>query len=649
MKKIKFYLAFIGVFALLFYACSKDENPSVKADEKATLSFGAIVQDLANKSANKQTEIGDIPQCTDDAPAYVHIVLMQGDSEIVGALDAPFKIDLVAGQVFTKEVPELELEPGNYSLEHFSVYNSNGDLIWIAPKGGVMADFVDYPLPLNINLEAGVKKYVDVSVLCYDDRDVNQYGYLFFELDANQAFEFCLFANYCPPSENGRHYTANYSVNMWLGTDNTGTPIHTAVTPVAGQNEDGDYYAEPTCFVLPVNDDLNEPYIYYEVTLLDWPGNYGTVAPNTVISGVLTAQDVIDNFDGEDRLNYEHLRFNCEDTPPCSDVDQDGVCDDDDNCPEVYNPDQADNDQDGIGNLCDDTPDGDEPCASKGGDSDNDSICDDDDNCPLTPNSDQADADNDGVGDVCDNCPNAANADQADTDGDGIGDACEEVPCTDSDQDGVCDDDDNCPLTANPEQEDVDGDGVGDACDNCPMTSNADQADADGDGLGDVCDYDDCIGNDCPDCDVLEGCETAFMEGNESFITGPTLDFDNNRWGWAHIEDDDVEPTILPLWAAAGQNDTSKGYFIGTVTITNANGTDVNVTIDLCDGNMLEKVHIFFSDDMPTSNSPGQYGNSYIPSEDGLSYDFKDTGGDDEMGDGDFWLIVHAEACPTND
>ena len=47
------------------------------------------------------------------------------------------------------------------------------------------------------------------------------------------------------------------------------------------------------------------------------------------------------------------------------------------------------------------------------------------DNCPLVYNIDQADADQDGLGDVCDNCPDDFNPIQADTDGNGLGDACD--------------------------------------------------------------------------------------------------------------------------------------------------------------------------------------------------------------------------------
>ena len=80
-----------------------------------------------------------------------------------------------------------------------------------------------------------------------------------------------------------------------------------------------------------------------------------------------------------------------------------------------------------------------EICGSPQTDTDMDGIPDSSDNCPTTANADQADLDNDGIGDVCDddmdddgvpngsdNCPMNANPGQEDSDSNGIGDACEE-------------------------------------------------------------------------------------------------------------------------------------------------------------------------------------------------------------------------------
>jgi len=164
----------------------------------------------------------------------------------------------------------------------------------------------------------------------------------------------------------------------------------------------------------------------------------------------------------------------------CQDTDGDGVFDNVDNCLTTSNPDQADSDGNGIGDACQDT--------------DGDGILDMADNCPNVVNPGQADQDGDGVGDVCDNCPNAFNPDQADQNGDGIGDACQ-----DTDGDGLFDNVDNCPWVSNPDQADTNNNGIGDACDdtdgdgvfdnvdNCLMIYNPDQTDQNGDGMGDAC------------------------------------------------------------------------------------------------------------------------------------------------------------------
>ena len=164
------------------------------------------------------------------------------------------------------------------------------------------------------------------------------------------------------------------------------------------------------------------------------------------------------------------------------DRDSDGHPDSSDNCPDLPNADQADLDEDQLGDVCDPDRDG-------------DGIANEADNCPDVVNASQGDLDRNDVGDECDD----------DIDGDGVTNALEEEAGTDprrvdSDGDDHLDGDDRCPLRPDRLDLDSDSDGHGNACDpdddgdgiadwqdNCPGTANGDQVDADGDGRGDMC------------------------------------------------------------------------------------------------------------------------------------------------------------------
>jgi cysteine-rich repeat protein len=78
------------------------------------------------------------------------------------------------------------------------------------------------------------------------------------------------------------------------------------------------------------------------------------------------------------------------------DLDSDGWPNGEDDCPDLYDPNQGDMDGDGLGDTCDPDDDG------------------------------------DGIGDYSDNCPSQANAEQSDLDADGMGDPCD----PDADGDG---------------------------------------------------------------------------------------------------------------------------------------------------------------------------------------------------------------------
>ncbi len=247
---------------------------------------------------------------------------------------------------------------------------------------------------------------------------------------------------------------------------------------------------------------------------------------------------------------------------PCAaaggDSDGDGICNNQDNCPNTYNPNQADTDQDGIGNVCDSDNDNDgitdaaenscgsDPfnfnsrCETCDGvdndldnsidegftdtdidgiadcvdpDDDNDGVLDGQDSNPLNPNICR-DADKDG----CDDCAsgsNNPNNDGPDNDGDGICDSGD----PDDDNDGQSDEDEiKCgsdPLNANSTSADTDQDGILDCFD----------PDDDNDGVPDGQDNDPLNPNICLDSDQ-DGCDDCASGSNDPNNDGPDNDGD---------------------------------------------------------------------------------------------------------------------------
>ena len=163
------------------------------------------------------------------------------------------------------------------------------------------------------------------------------------------------------------------------------------------------------------------------------------------------------------------------------DTDADGICDDIDICP--GGDDNVDTDGDGVPDFCDPCP------ADNPDDTDGDGVCDSEDICPNHSDPDQADCDDDGSGDVCTIAECAGEPACSDCNENGIPDACDIAEGA-ADQDGngipdeckgpICGD---CPT-------DVDGNGQTEALDLAnllggwgPVTPGSACLDADGNGF----------------------------------------------------------------------------------------------------------------------------------------------------------------------
>ncbi len=206
-------------------------------------------------------------------------------------------------------------------------------------------------------------------------------------------------------------------------------------------------------FLASANDDEDGPlanitWEYREANQLNYiSAGSGQAASTSLPDGDYSMKACVSDSQGESVCDEVNISVSL-----LGDEDGDGL----NNSTEIaQGTDPYDNDSDNDGLL--DGLDGDPLVFS---DTDSDGIGDGFDNCASITNSNQADFDDDALGDVCDP--------DIDNDGvDNIGDAFDYDPTEtfDADMDGVGDNSDNCPITSNADQLNIDGDASGDACD----------------------------------------------------------------------------------------------------------------------------------------------------------------------------------------
>jgi len=153
-------------------------------------------------------------------------------------------------------------------------------------------------------------------------------------------------------------YDVNVSVSISsesnISSDNTVLIVAATVDSVhySGPNGLQDHHATIAGFITGNTGDqitldgTNDVVMNYEWTMdEDWPNN-STVSWDIENLNIIA---FVQNYTTKEILQVEGGRVNGMN----NDTDEDGVANSDDNCPDTYNPDQADVDSDGFGDACD--------------------------------------------------------------------------------------------------------------------------------------------------------------------------------------------------------------------------------------------------------------------------------------------------------
>ncbi|HEY9184654.1 MAG TPA: hypothetical protein VIM94_04960 [Salegentibacter sp.] len=339
MRNLYLLSLFCSVF-MSINSCTTDSELTEEtpvAEELISLQFGPVLNNALFLAPGEEIQSDENPQkeedfmqnCVSAIPAFMDIVLSRDGNIMLGDMDAPVRIPIYQAPFndpnggddqpvfFTEESPALQLPPGTYQLEYATVLDAAENIVWLAPRmddtSGNLANLVDSPLPLSINLNSGGKPYVPLDVICFDDRIVNRYGYIFFDIQGVEVIEFCIFGNYC--DENGRHHSAHFSIDLWKYSGNPENPkadilysgLENAIWVEDDfQNQEATYGATSLCMQLPDGPGLDEYYI--EINLL--PG-FGNSEEELIRAGVITDADVHALFDGPNALDPFHFREGC--------------------------------------------------------------------------------------------------------------------------------------------------------------------------------------------------------------------------------------------------------------------------------------------------------------------------------------------------
>jgi hypothetical protein len=291
-------------------SCSTEDPHPVNEDEqKVQLTFKTVLAEMDQQQK-------DPVVCSDNDPGYVMIGITDAMGNYIGEDGGSTEMNLIRVELKynssldtweTLYSEELALPPGDYNLQHFIVYDTNDNVLWVAPRlEGTFSEYVDNPLPQEIELISGTKPYISLEVLCFYARNEEAYGYPFFDFDLIEVENsYCVFINYCDDAT-GREYPAYFSMEVWTDSyDGTPYPLSNNTNTITMEGEWPS--ASVLCVALP---DLGDQTFYARVTVLNHDDlDYTADASDTfqfeITQASIEAQEIF-------IPAYHHVRINCD-------------------------------------------------------------------------------------------------------------------------------------------------------------------------------------------------------------------------------------------------------------------------------------------------------------------------------------------------
>jgi len=138
-------------------------------------------------------------------------------------------------------------------------------------------------------------------------------------------------------------------------------------------------------------------------------------------------------------------------------------------------------------------------------------------------------------------------------------------------------------------------------------------------------------------------CETAWAYGGEYAKTFQELNI-SQKWGWSNGPLEPEGEYVFDLYAAAAQNDLTKGTYVGTLTVSFGDG---EVIYKLDTNFLLREVHLYLGNVQTEVAAPGQLGytgKEINQDEYAISFsEFKDVDFSKKI-----YVAAHAVVCSEN-